>query len=182
MKGRFRLLFTFRSCDERRLPFAPVALLSLRAERPQIPPRQWGYTWGYFCPRSYGNAVIPGPFAPVSTPTSHHQLFTYCRALDLCVPRSGVGRLANHPQCCAAGAGRLQAVTGEWLQRRILAVQPNGRRWPEMAGLRRPARAAQRSADDMPRYCAIQSSSRRPSIRENSRVLCVTKMMSRARA
>ena len=70
MKGRFRLLFTFRSCDERRLPFAPVALLSLRAERRKIPPRQWGYTWGYFCPRSYGNAVIPGPFAPVSTPTS----------------------------------------------------------------------------------------------------------------
>ena len=53
-------------------------------------------------------------------------------------------------------------------------------RRPVVAGLRRPARAAQRSADNMPRYCAIQSSSRRPSIRENSRVLCETKMTSRA--
>lgn len=32
MKGCFRLLFAFRSCDEKWLSFAPVALLSLRAE------------------------------------------------------------------------------------------------------------------------------------------------------
>ena len=89
MKGCFRLLFTFRSCDEKWLSFAPVALLSLRAERRKIPPRQWGVYLGVLLSTQLWKCSTCRRFcACFDSDLGHHQIFKHCRALDLGVLRS----------------------------------------------------------------------------------------------
>jgi len=88
----------------------PTTLLRLRGVAKSTP-RAVGVWLGVFILCPYSTCCTFNTSAETSTPTSgHHQLFTYCRALDLGVPRSGVGRTASRARHGASGAGRAQQV------------------------------------------------------------------------
>ena len=86
--------------------------LRLRGEMRNVPPGPWGYTWGYFSPGCYGNAVISSDIASVSTPTSGTINDSTIAAAQW-TPESRapvVERPASDPQCSAVGAGRSRQI------------------------------------------------------------------------
>ena len=75
---------------------AQAAKRETRNEKRTVPPRPWGYDWGYLILCRYWTCCIfrhlRGDF---DSDLGHHQLFKYCRALELGVPRSVVERPAS---------------------------------------------------------------------------------------
>lgn len=106
MKIGRELLFTANRAAKKALVHR-ASLLRLRGETRNVPPGPWGYTWGYFSPGCYGSAVISSDIASVSTPTSgtiNSSSIAYCRAPELRVPRSAVGRPEPRRGRCGAGS------------------------------------------------------------------------------